>query len=195
MKPLVLAVALIALPALAASAQDVPSSPVAPAPTPPQPIKLGEMKLKDGRTLKDVTIKEVLPEGLRVSHSDGGGRILADQLPDDLRKRFQLDTPETDKAVQAFKDKQAAEVNNVAEQSIKDANARSAQKSANAEKIKPLQTKLATLRSERDKTKADIEKKREENKYGARSIPALERFVVKIEDQIKTLEAEIKSLQ
>ena len=65
-----------------------------------------ELKLKDGRLLKSVTVEAVLPDGLKVTHSEGGGRVGVDLLPDDFLAMYKLNTPEVAKAVLLRKERE-----------------------------------------------------------------------------------------
>lgn len=50
-----------------------------------------DISTRDGRTFRDVTIREVSPAGIRIFHSAGIETLDFSQLPDDLQERFHYD--------------------------------------------------------------------------------------------------------
>lgn len=55
------------------------------------PVEVGMVKLRDGRQLEAVRVMKVEPDGLRVEHRDGVGKLSMEDLPADLARRFSLD--------------------------------------------------------------------------------------------------------
>ena len=55
------------------------------------PINLGTVNLRDGRQLDSVKVVKVEPDGLRLEHRDGVGKVRMEDLPSDLSRRFSLD--------------------------------------------------------------------------------------------------------
>lgn len=61
------------------------------APLPPSPEKLGDIRLNDGRTLLKVSLLRAEPDGLRLEHAAGVGKVAFEDLPKSLQARFQFD--------------------------------------------------------------------------------------------------------
>jgi hypothetical protein len=55
------------------------------------PVVLGTVKLRDGRQFEDVKVMKVEPDGLRVEHRSGLGKLKVEDLPPELAHRFSLD--------------------------------------------------------------------------------------------------------
>lgn len=55
------------------------------------PVDLGNLKLRDGRELVGVKVRKIEPDGLRIEHRDGVGKIRLEELPADVAQRFSLD--------------------------------------------------------------------------------------------------------
>jgi hypothetical protein len=55
------------------------------------PVVLGTVKLRDGRQFEDVKVIKVEPDGLRVEHRSGLGKLKVEDLPPELAQRFSLD--------------------------------------------------------------------------------------------------------
>ncbi len=55
------------------------------------PVVLGTVKLRDGRQFEDVKVMKVEPDGLRVEHRSGLGKLKMEDLPSELAQRFSLD--------------------------------------------------------------------------------------------------------
>lgn len=55
------------------------------------PVDLGTVKLKDGTQLEQVRMIKVEPDGLRLEHRDGVGKVRMEDLPAELSQRFSLD--------------------------------------------------------------------------------------------------------
>jgi len=55
------------------------------------PVALGTVKLRDGRQFEDVKVMKVEPDGLRVEHRSGLGKLKLEDLPSELAQRFSLD--------------------------------------------------------------------------------------------------------
>ncbi|PTX99419.1 hypothetical protein DB346_16365 [Verrucomicrobia bacterium LW23] len=116
--PCVTVLLAVAVPAQSVCAQQpAAGSPTAAAAAAPaataRPDVLRELKLTDGRVLRNVVVREVLADGLKVSHPDGGGRIDAGLLPPDIRSRYRLDTPEAAAAAQDRRRQEDAEAQRV----------------------------------------------------------------------------------
>ncbi len=55
-------------------------------------VSFGEdLHLTDGKVLKNARITKVEPDGLKIVHEDGVGKISAELLPDDLRAKYHFD--------------------------------------------------------------------------------------------------------
>ncbi len=54
------------------------------------PVDLGSLKLRDGRELSAVKVLKVEPDGLRVEHRDGVGKVRMEDLPGEVAQRFNL---------------------------------------------------------------------------------------------------------
>ena len=78
------------LPPLAAALLLLPLT-LAAAPLPPSPEKLGDIRLNDGRTLLKVSLLRAEPDGLRLEHATGVGKVAFEDLPKSLQARFQFD--------------------------------------------------------------------------------------------------------
>lgn len=55
------------------------------------PVDLGTVRLKDGKQLEQVRMIKVEPDGLRLEHRDGVGKVRMEDLPADLAERFSMD--------------------------------------------------------------------------------------------------------
>ena len=55
------------------------------------PVELGTVRLRDGRQLEKVIVMKIEPDGLRLQHRDGVGKVRMEDLPSDLSRRFSLD--------------------------------------------------------------------------------------------------------
>lgn len=55
------------------------------------PVALGSVKLLDGRQLDEVKVMKVEPDGLRIEHKAGVGKVKLEDLPHDIAQRFSLD--------------------------------------------------------------------------------------------------------
>lgn len=63
-----------------------------------------DFTLNDGTVYKNVTVTKVDPDGLRIIHSDGGGKVLFTQLPESIQKKYNYDPV----AAQKYTDEQDA---------------------------------------------------------------------------------------
>jgi len=54
------------------------------------PVKLGNVKLRDGRQLSAVNVLKVEPDGLRVEHQAGAGKLRIEELPESVIQKFNL---------------------------------------------------------------------------------------------------------
>ena len=54
------------------------------------PVDLGTVKLRDGRELQNVKVIKVEPDGLRLEHRDGVGKVRMEELPGGLSQQFSL---------------------------------------------------------------------------------------------------------
>jgi hypothetical protein len=61
------------------------------APLPPSPEQLGDIRLNDGRTLLKVSLLRAEPDGLRLEHAAGVGKVAFEDLPNSLPSRFHFD--------------------------------------------------------------------------------------------------------
>ncbi len=52
--------------------------------------ELGEIKLANGKTLRDVKIRKVEDSGISFLHADGVGTIPSDQVPENLKEQYDL---------------------------------------------------------------------------------------------------------
>ncbi|PTY02934.1 hypothetical protein DB346_07940 [Verrucomicrobia bacterium LW23] len=82
-----------------AQAQQPAGATASPTPASPKPaVRLPdvvlEVTLKDGRVFKNSVVKEIRQYGVLLANVKGAEEIPADMLPDDLRKRYGLDTKE-----------------------------------------------------------------------------------------------------
>ena len=64
---------------------------LAAAPLPPSPEQLGDIRLNDGRTLLKVSLLRAEPDGLRLEHAAGVGKVAFEDLPKSLQSRFHFD--------------------------------------------------------------------------------------------------------
>ncbi len=55
------------------------------------PIDLGTVKLRDGRKLEEVKVMKIEPDGLRLEHREGVGKVRMEDLPSAVAERFSLD--------------------------------------------------------------------------------------------------------
>ncbi|MDB6070025.1 MAG: hypothetical protein JWL81_1196 [Verrucomicrobiales bacterium] len=55
------------------------------------PVSLGTVKLLDGRQFEDVKVMKVEPDGLRIEHKAGVGKVKLEDLPDAVARQFSLD--------------------------------------------------------------------------------------------------------
>lgn len=63
------------------------------------------LELTDGRRFESAKVLKVDPAGIRISHRDGSGRVLAKDLPGALRERFQFQAEEMERFLEAEKAK------------------------------------------------------------------------------------------
>lgn len=54
------------------------------------PVALGTVKLLDGRQFEDVKVMKVEPDGLRIEHRAGVGKVKLEDLPDAVARQFSL---------------------------------------------------------------------------------------------------------
>lgn len=50
-----------------------------------------DLKLTNGTVYKNVTVTKADPDGLRIIHSDGGGKVLFADLPEEIQKKYNYD--------------------------------------------------------------------------------------------------------
>ena len=70
--------------------------------------KIESLKSTEGREYKDVTIKEIHPQGMRISHATGAANLPFDRLPQKLQQRFNFDRDEAMKFADQAKQRQEA---------------------------------------------------------------------------------------
>ena len=79
-------------------------------------IKLADLTLEDGTVLKETVVLKVEPDGLRLEHRDGVGKVKFESLPAAVRKQFSFDPDaaekfreekETERAVKAAEERKA----------------------------------------------------------------------------------------
>jgi len=204
MKKLALILLLSAAPS--ALAQDVPSPSSASSAPPSAPATapgtFAEIKLTDGRVLKDARVKETLPYGLRISHSEGGGVILADLLPSEIRKQYKLNSEEADKAVLSYKQKVATDkdkaVTAMINQQKKDADTKSKAKERkdkeNKPKISKLKKDLEYALFNKNLAEGHVTDFRKRS-VGGTSLDEAEKELAKYTAEVESLEGQIKALE
>lgn len=55
------------------------------------PVDLGNVRLRNGQVLENVKVMKIEPDGLRLEHRSGVGKVRLEDLPSDLSRRFSLD--------------------------------------------------------------------------------------------------------
>lgn len=70
--------------------------------------KIESLKSTEGREYKDVTIKEIHPNGIRISHATGAIRLPFNRLPEKLQQRFNFDPDEARQFADQAKQQQEA---------------------------------------------------------------------------------------
>jgi hypothetical protein len=70
--------------------------------------KIESLKSTEGKEYKDVTIKEIHPQGMRISHATGAANLPFDRLPQKLQQRFNFDRDEAMKFADQAKQRQEA---------------------------------------------------------------------------------------
>jgi len=60
-------------------------------------IQLADLTLEDGTSLKDAVVLKVEPDGLRLEHHDGVSKVMFENLPEEVQKRFTFDREEAEK--------------------------------------------------------------------------------------------------
>ena len=70
--------------------------------------KIESLKSTEGKEYKDVTIKEIHPQGILISHATGGVNLPFDRLPQKLQQRFNFDRDEAMKFADQAKQRQEA---------------------------------------------------------------------------------------
>ena len=70
--------------------------------------KIESLKSTEGREYKDVTIKEIHPQGMRISHATGAANLPFDRLPQKLQQRFNFDRDEAMQFADQAKQRQEA---------------------------------------------------------------------------------------
>lgn len=129
---------------------------------------IAALKTRDGMTYHDVRIKQVTAIGMDVSHRDGNKRISFENLPDEIRDRFQHDPAQMEMA------------------KLEEAKQRAEHDAAAAKANMLADAKLAEMR-QRDL--AEQQAKRQA------AIQAKEARILTLSNEIKMLEADIRSAQ
>lgn len=70
-----------------------------------QPTNFPSLTLVDGETYTHVVVTAVEPDGLRISHNDGAGKIRAENLPPEIAAQFKFDAA----SAAEFREKSAAQ--------------------------------------------------------------------------------------
>ena len=70
--------------------------------------KIESLKSTEGKEYKDVTIKEIHPQGMRISHATGAANLPFDRLPQKLQQRFNFDRDEAMQFADQAKQRQEA---------------------------------------------------------------------------------------
>ena len=70
--------------------------------------KIESLKSTEGKEYKDVTIKEIHPQGILISHATGGVNLPFDRLPQKLQQRFNFDRDEAMQFADQAKERQEA---------------------------------------------------------------------------------------
>lgn len=56
-----------------------------------EPVVFKELKLEDGKVLKEAKVLRIDPDGLHVSHYDGVSKVKFENLPEEVQKQFEFD--------------------------------------------------------------------------------------------------------
>lgn len=76
-----------------------------------------DLTLTNGTVYKNVTVTKVDPDGLRIIHSDGGGKVLFTQLPEAIQQKYHYDAAAAQKYTEEQEAKKRAELDRVLQQS------------------------------------------------------------------------------
>lgn len=76
-----------------------------------------DLTLADGTVYKNITVTKTDPDGLRIIHSDGGGKVLFTQLPEAIQKKYHYDPVAAQKYTEAQEAKKRADLDRALQQS------------------------------------------------------------------------------
>jgi hypothetical protein len=139
-----------------------------------------------GRLIENATISQVTPAGIHVMHEEGIARIPANQLPEELRVRFQFDESE----MAGFLERERAQLEQM-EETI-DAGVEDFTKS---ERIKYLDRRSATLSEQLGTARVNLMTLRRQRRPDARAIESATRRIKETEAQLDKLEQELATLR
>ncbi len=89
-------------------------------------LRAEDLTLTDGTVYKNITVTKVDPDGLRIIHSDGGGKVLFTQLPEATQQKYHYDPAAAQKFAAAQEAKKRADLERALKQSSEAAAAEAA---------------------------------------------------------------------
>ena len=80
-------------------------------------LRAEDLTLTNGTVYKNITVTKVDPDGLRIIHSDGGGKVLFTQLPEATQQKYHYDPAAAQKFAAAQEAKKRADLERALQQS------------------------------------------------------------------------------
>ena len=147
---------------------------------------VGKLVTVDGRTIENATISQVTPAGLHLRHADGIQRIPANELPADLRERFQFDDVE----MEDFLKRERAELGRM-EEGI-DAGV---EDGVRLGRIKYLDRRIPMLTKRLTTYRTNMAILRKQRRPDAKLVRGLQQQITKDQAELKELQTELKELK
>ena len=139
-----------------------------------------------GRVIGNAVISQVTPAGIHVMHDEGIARIPANELPEDLRVRFQFEASE----MEAYLERERARLGQL-EESIE----AGMESKAKAERIKYLERRTALLDQQLNRAKANLGTLRRQRRPDTRAIESANRQIRETQAELEKLDRELAKLQ
>jgi len=147
---------------------------------------IGKLVMVDGRTIENATISQVTPAGIHLRHADGIQRIPANELPADLRDRFQFDDAE----MEDFLNRERAELGRM-EEGI-DAGV---EDGVRLGRIKYLDRRIPMLTNRLVTYRNNLAILRKQRRPDAKLVRGLQQQITKDQTELKELQRELAKLK
>lgn len=139
-----------------------------------------------GRPIKNAVISQVTPAGIHVKYDEGISRIPVDELPEELRERFQFDATE----VEAYLARERARLGQM-EESIE----AGVEDKVKSERIKYLERRVTLVTQQLNRSQANLTALRRQRGSDPRAVEIVTRAIKECQDELTKLERELDDIE